>query len=99
MVTHLLKVAGIPCNAFLGGISKNYQTNAVLSGGEGWMVLEADEFDRSFLHLHPDICILTSCDPDHLDVYGTMDRVKESFCRFAGQTRTGGHIIYQRMAL
>jgi UDP-N-acetylmuramate--alanine ligase len=96
MVAHLLKVAGIPCNAFLGGVSKNYQTNAVLSGGEGWMVLEADEFDRSFLHLHPDLCILTSCDPDHLDVYGSMESLKESFCRFAGQTRTEGHIIYQQ---
>jgi len=96
MVTHLLKVAGIPCNAFLGGISKNYQTNAVLSGEEGWMVLEADEFDRSFLHLHPNICIVTSCDPDHLDVYGSIGKLKDSFCQFISQTDPGGYIIYQQ---
>jgi UDP-N-acetylmuramate--alanine ligase len=96
MVTHLLKVAGIPCNAFLGGISKNYQTNAILSGEEGWMVLEADEFDRSFLHLHPNICIVTSCDPDHLDVYGSAGNVKDSFCQFISQTDPDGYIIYQQ---
>lgn len=96
MVTHLLKVAGITCNAFLGGISKNYQTNAVLSGENGWIVLEADEFDRSFLHLHPNICIITSCDPDHLDVYGTEEKVKDTFCQFISQTNPGGHIIYQQ---
>ena len=74
----MLKVAGITCNAFLGGISKNYLTNAVLSGEEGWMVLEADEFDRSFLHLHPNICIVTSCDTDHLDVYGSVENIKDA---------------------
>jgi UDP-N-acetylmuramate--alanine ligase len=99
MVTHLLKVAGINCNAFLGGISKNYQTNAIFSGEEGWMVLEADEFDRSFLHLHPTICIVTSCDPDHLDVYGSLEKVKDSFCQFIGQTDPDGHIIYQQDVL
>ncbi len=96
MVTHLLKVAGIRCNAFFGGISKNYQTNAVLSGEEGWMVLEADEFDRSFLHLHPDICIVTSCDPDHLDVYGSVENLKDTFCQFISQTDPDGHIIYHQ---
>ncbi len=96
MVTHMLKVAGITCNAFLGGISKNYQTNAVLSGEEGWMVLEADEFDRSFLHLHPNICIVTSCDPDHLDVYGSVEKIKDTFCQFISQTDPGGHIIYHQ---
>jgi len=96
MVTHLLKVAGITCNAFLGGISKNYQTNAVLSSEEGWIVLEADEFDRSFLHLHPNICIVTSCDPDHLDVYGSAEKVKDSFCQFISQTHPDGYIIYQQ---
>ncbi len=96
MVTHLLKVAGIQCNAFLGGISKNYRTNAILSREKGWMVIEADEFDRSFLHLHPTICIVTSCDPDHLDIYGSIDRVKDAFCQFISQTDPGGHIIYQQ---
>ncbi len=96
MVTHLLKVAGIACNAFLGGISKNYQTNAVLSGEEGWMVIEADEFDRSFLHLHPNICIVTSCDPDHLDVYGSVEKLKDTFCQFISQTDPNGHIFHQQ---
>jgi UDP-N-acetylmuramate--alanine ligase len=96
LVTHLLKVAGLPCIAFLGGISKNYHTNAVLSQEKGWVVVEADEFDRSFLHLHPTICIITSCDPDHLDVYGSVEKVKESFCQFIGQTRPEGQIIYQQ---
>ena len=96
MVTHLLKVAGIQCNAFLGGISKNYRTNAILSRRKGWMVIEADEFDRSFLHLHPTICIVTSCDPDHLDIYGSVERVKDSFCQFISQTDPGGHVIYQQ---
>ena len=96
LVTHLLRVAGVPCNAFLGGISKNYHTNAVLSPEKGWMVMEADEYDRSFLHLHPTICILTSCDPDHLDVYGSAAQVKKSFCQFIAQTLPGGHVIYQR---
>jgi UDP-N-acetylmuramate--alanine ligase len=96
MVTHLLKVAGIQCNAFLGGISKNYGTNAILSVEKGWMVLEADEFDRSFLHLHPTICIITSCDPDHLDIYGSEERVKDAFCQFISQTDPAGNIIYQQ---
>jgi UDP-N-acetylmuramate--alanine ligase len=96
MVTHLLKVAGIACNAFLGGISKNYQTNAVLSGEEGWIVIEADEFDRSFLYLHPNICIVTSCDPDHLDVYGSVEKLKDTFCQFISQTDPNGHIFHQQ---
>lgn len=96
MIAHLLKVAGEPCNALLGGISKNYQTNAILSKEEGWIVLEADEFDRSFLHLHPNICIVTSCDPDHLDVYGSVEKVKDTFCQFIGQTDLDGHILYQK---
>jgi UDP-N-acetylmuramate--alanine ligase len=95
MVTHLLTVAGIACNAFLGGISKNYQTNAILSREPAWMVLEADEFDRSFLNLYPRISIITSCDPDHLDVYGSGEKVKEAFCQFIGQTDREGHIIHQ----
>ncbi len=95
MITHLLRVAGIPCNAFLGGISKNYQTNAVYTGEKAWMVLEADEFDRSFLNLHPGISIITSCDPDHLDIYGSGEKVKEAFCQFINQTIPGGNVIYQ----
>lgn len=93
MLAHLLQTAGIPCNAFLGGISKNYRTNAVFSDGEGWMVLEADEFDRSFLNLYPDIAVITSCDPDHLDVYGSEPEMRKAYCRFIRQIRDGGTLI------
>ncbi len=93
MIAHLLKVAGISCNAFLGGISKNYQTNAILTGNRAWMVLEADEYDRSFLNLFPSIAIVSSCDPDHLDIYGTVEKMEEAFCEFIGQVDSKGQVI------
>jgi UDP-N-acetylmuramate--alanine ligase len=95
MIAHLLKVAGISCNAFLGGISKNYQTNALLSDHGEWMVLEADEYDRSFLNLYPHIAIITSCDPDHLDIYGSEEKLKEAFCDFIGQIKPGGELVVE----
>ena len=95
MIAHLLKVADIPCNAFLGGISKNYQTNALLSDSGEWMVLEADEYDRSFLQLFPDIAVVSSCEADHLDIYGTFQNLREAFCDFIGQVKDGGDLIYQ----
>jgi UDP-N-acetylmuramate--alanine ligase len=94
LIAHLLKVAGIPCTAFLGGISKNYGTNAILSGEGVWMVLEADEFDRSFLNLFPRIAVVSSCDPDHLDVYGTREKMEEAYCRFIAQIRPGGKLVH-----
>ncbi|MCK4748543.1 MAG: UDP-N-acetylmuramate--L-alanine ligase, partial [Bacteroidales bacterium] len=95
MIAHLLKVAGIPCNAFLGGISKNYQTNAILSGKGAWMVLEADEYDRSFLNLFPSIAVVSSCDPDHLDIYGTVEKLEEAFCEFIGQVDAEGQVVFR----
>ncbi len=95
MIAHLLRVAGIPCNALLGGISKNYQTNALLSDEGEWMVLEADEYDRSFLQLSPQIAIISSCDPDHLDIYGCMEKLEEAFCEFIGQVDKKGHLVYR----
>lgn len=95
MIAHLLRVAGIPCNAFLGGISKNYQTNALLSDEGGWMVLEADEYDRSFLQLYPRVAIVSSCDPDHLDIYGCVEKLEEAFCEFIGQVDPEGHLVYR----
>ncbi|MFC2080977.1 UDP-N-acetylmuramate--L-alanine ligase [Bacteroidota bacterium] len=95
MIAHLLRVAGIPCNAFLGGISKNYQTNALLSDDGEWMVLEADEYDRSFLHLYPTVAIVSSCDPDHLDIYGSVEKLEEAFCEFIGQVDNKGHLVYR----
>jgi UDP-N-acetylmuramate--alanine ligase len=93
MIAHLLKVAGIPCNAFLGGISKNYGTNAIFSDDAEWMVLEADEYDRSFLWLSPHVAIVSSCDPDHLDIYGNLENLQEAFCEFIGQVKEGGKLI------
>ncbi|MCH5334945.1 MAG: UDP-N-acetylmuramate--L-alanine ligase [Alistipes sp.] len=79
-------------SAFLGGISKNFSNNLVLGGGNR-MVVEADEFDRSFLQLHPDVAVITSADADHLDIYGTHQAVKEAFAQFAAQIRHGGTLI------
>jgi len=95
MIAHLLRVAGISCNAFLGGISKNYQTNALLSDEGKWMVLEADEYDRSFLHIFPSVAIVSSCDPDHLDIYGSLTKLEEAFCEFIGQVDKQGHLVYR----
>ena len=92
MIAHILKQSVLDCTAFLGGISKNYGSNLLL-GESRWVVLEADEFDRSFLHLHPSLAVVTSMDPDHLDVYGDAEHMRESFHQFMGQVREGGKIL------
>ena len=79
-------------SAFLGGISKNFGGNLVLGDG-GRLAVEADEFDRSFLRLYPDVAVVTSADADHLDIYGTHEAVKEAFSQFVRQIRPGGSII------
>ena len=76
----------VDCNAFLGGISKNYGTNLLMSENEV-VVAEADEYDRSFLQLHPDISVITAMDADHLDIYGDLAHVQEAFRQFASQTK------------
>ena len=81
--------------AFLGGISKNFGSNLVLGEGNRFAV-EADEFDRSFLRLHPDVAVVTSADADHLDIYGTHEAVKEAFSQFIGQIRPGGALILKK---
>ena len=97
MTAHILKSSSIGCSAFMGGISKNYQSNLLLdSTGSEWMVAEADEFDRSFLRLNPELAIITSTDADHLDVYGTHEKVIESFKLFAGKIRTGGALVIKK---
>jgi len=93
MVAHILKASGTDCSAFLGGIAANYQTN-VLYGKNDVVVVEADEYDRSFLTLHPNIAIVTSMDADHLDIYGDHSHLQESFRLFAGQIKPGGQLIY-----
>lgn len=82
-------------SAFLGGISKNFGSNLVLGAGERFVV-EADEFDRSFLQLYPDAAVVTSADADHLDIYGTHEKVKEAFSQFVSQIKAGGALIIKK---
>ncbi|WP_372776303.1 UDP-N-acetylmuramate--L-alanine ligase [Mangrovibacterium sp.] len=96
MTAHILKSSSVDCNAFLGGISKNYQTNLLLSESSEWMVAEADEFDRSFLQLHPDYAVITSMDADHLDIYGDHQSIIDSFGAFVGQIKTGGAVVVKK---
>lgn len=82
-------------SAFLGGVSKNFDSNLVLGGGAR-LAVEADEFDRSFLRLYPDVAVVTSADADHLDIYGTHEAVKKAFSQFIGQIRPGGSLIIKQ---
>ncbi len=93
MVAHILKDSGKDCSAFLGGIATNYNSN-VLYGKNNIVVVEADEYDRSFLTLYPDIAIITSMDADHLDIYGDHSHLTESFKQFASQIKENGMLIY-----
>ena len=92
MVAHLLRHTGYGCNAFLGGISANYHTN-FWSHERNVVVVEADEYDRSFLKLSPNVEVITSMDPDHLDIYGTPEEVENAFVQFAGKLKSGGTIV------
>ena len=83
MLAFMLDQSDMKCNAFLGGIATNFQSNLVLNKDSLYTVIEADEFDRSFLHLSPFASIITSADPDHLDIYGTAEQFKEGFRQFA----------------
>lgn len=98
MVAHLLKQSHINCNAFLGGILNNYNTNLLLSDNSNITVVEADEYDRSFHWLSPNIAVITSADPDHLDIYGTEEAYKESFEKFTSLIRSNGHLILNKSA-
>lgn len=89
IVAHILKDTGYDCTAFLGGITSNYNSN-VLFGDNNVVVVEADEYDRSFLTLHPDVAVVTSMDADHLDIYGDKSHLEESFRLFAGQLKAEG---------
>ncbi len=96
MVAHLYKQSHLGCNAFLGGILKNYNSNLLLSENSNYTVIEADEYDRSFHWLQPHIAIITSADPDHLDIYGSEEAYKESFEKFTSLIREGGHLIIKK---
>ena len=92
MIAHLLRHTGYGCNAFLGGISVNYNTN-FWSSERNVCVIEADEYDRSFLQLTPDIAIISSMDPDHLDIYGTEEALQDAFVAFGEKVKKGGVLI------
>lgn len=99
LVTHILKTAGINCFAFLGGISQNYHTNLLLgdaSDKDAYVVVEADEYDRSFLTLHPFITVITSVDADHLDIYGDKDSMHQTYSQFATQVQKDGFLIVKK---
>lgn len=95
LIAHILTSSGHGCNAFLGGITANYNTNLLLAKGDVWTVVEADEFDRSFLTLTPDVAVITSMDADHLDIYGTHDELHISFRMFIQKIRKGGILIHK----
>lgn len=96
MCAHILHQGHIDCNAFLGGISKNYSTNYIISAESDYVVIEADEFDRSFHWLRPWMSVITATDPDHLDIYGTKEAYLESFRHYTSLIQPGGALIIHR---
>ncbi|MBK6986466.1 MAG: UDP-N-acetylmuramate--L-alanine ligase [Bacteroidetes bacterium] len=99
LTTHILKTAGINCFAFLGGISQNYKTNLLLGDAndkDAYVVVEADEYDRSFLTLHPYITVITSVDADHLDIYGDLNAMHQTYTQFASQVQKEGFLIVKK---
>lgn len=99
LVTHLLRSAGINCYSFMGGISRNYNTNLLLGKADDddcYVVVEADEYDRSFLTLHPYVAVITSVDADHLDIYGNTKNMLESYFLFAKQVKKDGVLIVKK---
>lgn len=96
ITAHLLHESAVDCNAFLGGITKNYGTNYILAPQSDFVVIEADEFDRSFYHLRPYATVITSADADHLDIYGTEEAYLESFSHYTSLIQPGGVLITHR---
>ena len=98
MIAHLLRQSAMDCNAFLGGILKNYDNNLLLSEKSQITVVEADEYDRSFHWLRPWMAVITSADPDHLDIYGTAEAYRESFEKFTSLIRPDGFLLIRKDA-
>lgn len=96
MITHILSAGGIKTNAFLGGISTNLGTNFLFSPESDLVVVEADEYDRSFLKLYPDMAVLTAMDADHLDIYGDRKALLETYGNFVSQIRDGGTLLLKQ---
>jgi UDP-N-acetylmuramate--alanine ligase len=95
MIAHLLKQSHVDCNAFLGGILKNYNTNLLLSKNSELTVIEADEYDRSFLWLNPYMAVITAVTPDHLDIYGTEENYRKAFIQFSSLIKQGGVLLME----
>jgi UDP-N-acetylmuramate--alanine ligase len=96
IIAHIIKQSGKSCAAFLGGIAKNYNSNLLLSDEKGVVVVEADEYDRSFLTLYPTFAVITSMDADHLDIYGSKEYMEESYRLFAQQVNSKGLIVVKK---
>lgn len=96
MIAHIIHEAGIPITAFIGGIANNFGSNLVLNKQSQWLVVEADEYDRSFLHLKPQLAVITSMDPDHLDIYGSKESMVETYSRFAATVPKEGKLIIRK---
>ena len=93
MIAYLLSNSSLGCSAFLGGIAKNFDSNVVIDTQSEYVVVEADEYDRSFLQLSPYFSVITSIDPDHLDIYGDYEHLREAFAQFAGKTAAEGKVF------
>lgn len=96
LVAHILHSAGKQVTAFIGGITKNFKSNLLLAKNTEFIVVEADEYDRSFHALYPDIAVISAIDADHLDIYGSMSAVQESFYQFASQVKENGRLIVKK---
>jgi UDP-N-acetylmuramate--alanine ligase len=97
MVATILSKTKTGCGAFLGGVSKNFGSNLLLPPENSpWIVAEADEYDRSFLHLKPQLALVTSIDADHLDIYGDKGKITESFEKFISQIKEGGKLVMKK---
>ena len=96
MISYLLANSDLNCSAFLGGISKNFNSNLVVSEDSSLLVVEADEFDRSFLQLHPKYAVISALDADHLDIYGSKNAIKESFTEYVNQIREEGVLLIKK---
>ena len=96
LVAHILHHTDIGCSAFLGGISKNFGSNLYVDNNSDYVVVEADEYDRSFLQLHPYCSVITATDADHLDIYGTHENLLAAFRQFASQTAPEGSLILKQ---
>lgn len=96
LIAHTLRQSGYGCNAFLGGISTNYQSN-YWSNKRQLAVVEADEYDRSFLRLNPDLAVLTAMDPDHMEIYQTVEALEDAFVQYTRNIKEGGTLIYKHL--